>query len=926
MLRQKLSSKRNDALCIVAILALATLFLLPALRSGYTLLPLGLESGIAPWHKQVTQQSKNLLLSDPFYTFYPRRYFFTTSLQRGTYPLWNPYIFSGHPVLGDTAAQTFYPPNLFAARFLSAARSLPILAWFHLTLTGLAMFAFLRLLRLGPGPSLFGAVAWMLNGDAIVWLENPHRLSTLAWMPAIFLFFELALRRRQTWPGVVAGLLYGFSILGGHTQFAIVLGLSLASYAIMRTYTLTRTARKLAWQPLALAAGVGLVGVGLGAIQLLPTLQLAQLSHRTGLNVDQFLGSRWPHKHVIGLWVPDFYGNPVQFSYWGEANYAEVTAYFGALSFPLALSSLLWVRSATRRFFVIVFLLLVFIAWGTPLVWLVAWVPGFRFFRLMSLTAFLPFFGGAAAAFGLEKGLVRFAHRDRLAMITLLFLLVGLIIISALIIKTNGSDFVQRQADIRPHLWRTGLIWTIGISLLLLTRWKSGLATALLITLLAVDLFQWGQPFNPVNSLEILYPKNDVSAWLRQKASQDTSLYRILPLQTDRVVFGPNVLSVFDFYEVGGYSSLMVERYRELVKSIDDEVAIWWMRPNYNMLVVSNFKPLFSLLNVKYILTSHQLDQPLFLVEASYPGCVGPPVPLKSNTRVTQSFRALYPGLNRVDVELVRLGDTSGQSIRFLLWRDKEDGELVADLSIDAANLPDHGNPAFFFAPVSDSAGQTFVWAIESPEAGETATIAVCRAEAEPTQRLAFAAFSAQLAHTDIQQGVWIYENPNVLPRAFVVHRAEITTAAELLDRLNAQDFNPWTTILLESPLPNEQAIQLANAPLRSDSVAHITRYDLHEVEITAEMKAPGILVLSDQWYPGWQVTVDGVDAPLLRTNYALRGVFVPDGTHQVTFRFRPLPLYLGLALAVITLMLGAGAIGWDVYRKSSDYALGQRS
>ena len=61
---------REDALCLAAIFVITTLFLFPALRPGYTLLPLGVESGIAPWHKQVTQLAKNLLLSDPlFYLF-----------------------------------------------------------------------------------------------------------------------------------------------------------------------------------------------------------------------------------------------------------------------------------------------------------------------------------------------------------------------------------------------------------------------------------------------------------------------------------------------------------------------------------------------------------------------------------------------------------------------------------------------------------------------------------------------------------------------------------------------------------------------------------------------------------------------------------------------------------------------------------------
>jgi hypothetical protein len=58
--------RRADVVWLVAIVALATLFLLPALLPGHTLLPLGLEGGIAPWNKQVDRQAQNLLLSDPF--------------------------------------------------------------------------------------------------------------------------------------------------------------------------------------------------------------------------------------------------------------------------------------------------------------------------------------------------------------------------------------------------------------------------------------------------------------------------------------------------------------------------------------------------------------------------------------------------------------------------------------------------------------------------------------------------------------------------------------------------------------------------------------------------------------------------------------------------------------------------------------------
>jgi hypothetical protein len=897
--------ERNDILCVVAIVMLATIFLAPALRPGYTLLPLGLESKIAPWNEQVGQQVKNPLLSDPFYTFYPRRHFFTASLEQGTYPLWNPYIFGGHPVMGDTAAQTFYPPNALAAVFLSAARALSILAWFHLVLTGTAMFALLRLLRCRPYPALFGAVAWMLNGNAVVWLENPHRLSTLAWLPILFLFYELALRRARPWPGIVAGLLYGLSILGGHAQFALGNGIALGAYALLKTISLSWEERRPIWRPLALALLVGLVGVGIGALQLVPAYQLTGMSHRSLLDVERFIDLKWPLQHVVGLWVPDFYGSPVRASYWGRRNYAETTVYYGALGFPLALAALAWTRRVVGRFFAIAQIITMLIALGTPAAWLVAWLPSARYFRLISLIAYLPFFGGAAAAFGLDAA-VDGSLQKRARWLPLLLVLLGLVGITAFVASGHRAKVVAHWAEVSPCIWRTGLLWLGGIGCLLLSRRIPKQALALLILLLAADLLQWGMPFNPVNSLDILYPENEVTALLQS----DPELFRVLPLQADRVLFGPNVLSVFGLQETGGYSSLMVERYRELVKAIDDEVAIWWMRPNQNILVNSNFDPLFSLLNVKYVLATDPLDGQLTSTEVVQPARAGPGLPLTSDEHITGTFRATHPGLNRVDLEFARVGNESVGSVRFLLWGDEEGGDLIADIAVDVHDVPEHGVYPFFFAPVADSRGRTFVWAVQASEVAQKPTIAVRRAGED---KAAFAAYSTQLQLADVRRGVWIYRNPNVLPRAYVVDHVEVVSDQNLLERFVASDFNPWVTGLLEEPLPADQMCALASAARRSASTARVVQYQPHQVAVEAEMRTSGLLILSDAYYPGWKVTVDGHPARLLRANYALRGVILPAGTHRVVFRLVPRSLRLGLVLTGTTLLVASGLLLWTL-------------
>jgi hypothetical protein len=128
--------------------------------------------------------------------------------------------------------------------------------------------------------------------------------------------------------------------------------------------------------------------------------------------------------------------------------------------------------------------------------------------------------------------------------------------------------------------------------------------------------------------------------------------------------------------------------------------------------------------------------------------------------------------------------------------------------------------------------------------------------------------------------GVKIYENPAALPRAYIVHRAElIPDPPRVLARLAAPDFDPRTTVVLEeqAPLPGEAT---------ASSEAHITRYAEEEVDIETRLDAPGILVLTDQHYPGWRVEVDGTPTKIYRANYLFRAVPLSPGTHKIHFSF----------------------------------------
>ena len=73
-------------------------------------------------------------------------------------------------------------------------------------------------------------------------------------------------------------------------------------------------------------------------------------------------------------------------------------------------------------------------------------------------------------------------------------------------------------------------------------------------------------------------------------------------------------------------------------------------------------------------------------------------------------------------------------------------------------------------------------------------------------------------------------------------------------------------------------------------------------VELTAEM--PGVLVLSESSYPGWQVFVNGKEKECLWLNLLFQGVEIEKGKHEIDFIYRPKHFSLFSAISLVSLVL----------------------
>lgn len=158
----------------------------------------------------------------------------------------------------------------------------------------------------------------------------------------------------------------------------------------------------------------------------------------------------------------------------------------------------------------------------------------------------------------------------------------------------------------------------------------------------------------------------------------------------------------------------------------------------------------------------------------------------------------------------------------------------------------------------------------------------------------------------------WI--NKDCLPRAFLVTGARFfETYDAILEYMKSDDFDPAREVLLKG----SQYENISKVGESSAGKADIAVYEPNRVKIDVVCERSCYLVLSDVWYPGWKVSVDGKASKVLRADYALRAVEVKPGNHTVEFIYSPQSFKLGLVLTVAGLaLLGAMLLSkkgfWD--------------
>jgi hypothetical protein len=140
------------------------------------------------------------------------------------------------------------------------------------------------------------------------------------------------------------------------------------------------------------------------------------------------------------------------------------------------------------------------------------------------------------------------------------------------------------------------------------------------------------------------------------------------------------------------------------------------------------------------------------------------------------------------------------------------------------------------------------------------------------------------------------------LRRAYYVPRLEVVgSPEELLERLASDEHDPRRTVLVERP-PADGFLGSADGMPAAAVESFEDGSETLKIALSAEQE--GFLFVADQYYPGWEATVNGAPAEVLHANYVFRAVRVPAGGSTVVFRYRPRSLRIGASISAACLLV----------------------
>lgn len=598
-----------------------------------------------------------IVIGDTLNQFLPYKSVALEAIRSGEVPLWNPYLFSGSPMLADPQNSLLYPSQIFFF-FLQLPIAFAVTHYVHVFILAFGTYKLLRL-YCDQLPSLAGTFAFTFSGSVFVRAAGgggfPH-VQTLAWIPWIFFCLESYWFRRNPLWMIACAVVIAMQVMAGFPTFAFYTMLTVGIYLLYRLVSLIIQRRwRFALETILWGSIMFLIAAMVSAVQWLPTAEFISLASRARPDIGFVQQNSMPVINIITSILPELFGSALTQTAIQETYWAEHNIYIGGLSVILALLYVVQLRnhknidSAVYLLLTIVSLIIAFGAHNPAYIWLFNHVPGFS--QLADpgrMTILFAFFLSIVSALGVQyladwlpTASTRIRSLLKWSAIGLsLCLLCGLLILTfgrdtltviaePMIQHRYGPEAIEKLQEL-DTLYNTQILTIsifLGVSLaasfLIYLRMHSRLSArrfilfCLLIIIVDVGFFalRMTSRIDLFNSLEeeIHVDVKQSPAYLTT-FNHETDRFRVLPLNS--MAFN-NQGSQYRLSAITGYNPLILKSYMQLLGVIRDSP----IDPADRVPMITSYNsPLLKLLNVKYLVSYELLqDEQLDLVYKDYP-------------------------------------------------------------------------------------------------------------------------------------------------------------------------------------------------------------------------------------------------------------------------------------------------------------------